>query len=390
MGIIKLMYPLFPRKIAPELETLINTFLKESTALSNHLSKDLVFAISEFLVDINSFYTNAMEGNPSKIKDIEAALNKELLSDRTLRNYQIEHIVHIQVQQELLRRLAGEPTLNICSPEFLAWIHRSFYERLPEEMQVALTLGDKKIPVLPGQFRDRGARVGRHDAPATAAEIERLLADFSAQLNPDGLQGMQKFVGLAASHHRLLWIHPFRDGNGRVARLFTLAYFVKCGVNPHLWSFSRGLARQRQTFDHYLDLADQPRADDLDGRGSLSEKTLEAFCKYFFEISLDQVRYMAGCLELPQFQTLYQRYLRILQAEKKISAGAYAVMCLLIKLGRLPKTDVQRICGVKDRRASQLIKQLVAEKLVYDDVARSALRLRLTSDAAAIVFPGLV
>jgi Fic family protein len=27
-------------------------------------------------------------------------------------------------------------------------------------------------------------------------------------------------------HHRLLWIHPFLDGNGRVARLMSYAQFL--------------------------------------------------------------------------------------------------------------------------------------------------------------------
>jgi Fic family protein len=30
-------------------------------------------------------------------------------------------------------------------------------------------------------------------------------------------------LSAAAAHHRLLWIHPFLDGNGRVARLMSHA-----------------------------------------------------------------------------------------------------------------------------------------------------------------------
>jgi hypothetical protein len=36
---------------------------------------------------VNSYYTNAMEGNPSKLKDIEAALNNHLAKDKTARDY---------------------------------------------------------------------------------------------------------------------------------------------------------------------------------------------------------------------------------------------------------------------------------------------------------------
>jgi hypothetical protein len=35
-------------------------------------------ALTEFMVLVTSYYTNAMEGNPSKLKDIEDALNNKL------------------------------------------------------------------------------------------------------------------------------------------------------------------------------------------------------------------------------------------------------------------------------------------------------------------------
>jgi Fic family protein len=46
---------------------------------------------------------------------------------------------------------------------------------------------------------------------------------FQDAYSPKRLEEPKKLPAFAASHHRLLWIHPFRDGNGRVARLFTIA-----------------------------------------------------------------------------------------------------------------------------------------------------------------------
>lgn len=66
----------------------------------------------------------------------------------------------------------------------------------------------------------------------------------------------------------LLWIHPFLDGNGRVARLFTEAYFHRIPVHEFgLWSASRGLARRNVDYKSTLALADALRRNGLDGRG---------------------------------------------------------------------------------------------------------------------------
>ena len=47
-----------------------------------------------------------------------------------------------------------------------------------------------------------------------------------------------------AAHQRLAWIHPFRDGNGRVARLHTHLVLGKLGLTNGLWSPLRGKTPQ--------------------------------------------------------------------------------------------------------------------------------------------------
>jgi hypothetical protein len=39
------------------------------------------------------------------------------------------------------------------------------------------------------------------------------------------------FIKVALSHHRFGWIHPFRNGNGRVVRLLTYLLLIKYGFN---------------------------------------------------------------------------------------------------------------------------------------------------------------
>ncbi|MGI4742086.1 MAG: Fic family protein [Janthinobacterium lividum] len=52
---------------------------------------------------------------------------------------------------------------------------------------------------------------------------------------------LARIVAIGAAHHRLAWLHPFLDGNGRVMRLFSDAAFLAEGLDAGgLWSMSRG------------------------------------------------------------------------------------------------------------------------------------------------------
>jgi len=57
---------------------------------------------------------------------------------------------------------------------------------------------------------------------------------------------------IAAAHHRLLWIHPFLDGNGRVARLMSYAMLLDALDTGGAWSIARGLARNVGVYKSHL------------------------------------------------------------------------------------------------------------------------------------------
>jgi Fic family protein len=104
-----------------------------------------------------------------------------------------------------------------------------------------------------------------------------------------------RFIAIATAHHRLNYIHPFIDGNGRVSRLMSHAMGLRADIGGSgLWSISRGLARglrDRGEYKRYMDSADSPRRGDRDGRGNLSEAALIEFSEWFLSVMLDQIRF---------------------------------------------------------------------------------------------------
>src|SRR5262249_4823092 len=143
---------------------------------------------------------------------------------------------------------------------------------------------------------------------------------FSEIYRPSRLDQVQRMIAAAASHHRLTWIHPFLDGNGRVARLFTHAYFAYTRVNARgLWTLSRGLARNRAEYMQRLAFADLPRMGDLDGRGNLSEKALVEFSSFFLSVAIDQIRFMIRVLDINSLRENIEILLKKRGLKRKLS-----------------------------------------------------------------------
>src|SRR5947207_12978589 len=126
-------------------------------------------------------------------------------------------------------------------------------------------------------------------------------------------------IAIAAPHHRLNYIHPFPDGNGRVSRLMSHAMAHAADIGAHgLWSISRGLARGLDGGGEYkrmMDHADTPRQGDLDGRGNLSQRALSEFGLWFLKVALDQVKFISSLFEL---DTLSRRLRSYVERSEKL------------------------------------------------------------------------
>lgn len=385
------MFPALPERTDSELERLKTDIVRLSARLGGGLHPKVVDSISDLMLSVNSFYTNAMEGNPSLLGDIQEALANRLSSDKGLRNYQLEHLAHISTQKKMLARLEAEGGLDICSTDFLCWLHREFYSQLPEEMHMALTHDGKPVPVLPGELRDRPASVGRHLPPDALDDVRVNLDHFHKAYSLKGIDESKKMLAFASSHHRLLWIHPFRDGNGRVARLFTIAYQHRLGIGSHgLWTVTRAFARNRAEYDRHLALADRPRRNDYDGRGPLSEEDLALFCRYFLKACEDQLYFMESVLELHHLEKRFKQYLAMTQSQKILSKQSESVLAALFYKGEIERGEVQAICGVKRRRATGIIKELLAGRFISSGSAHGALTLSFSGDCTPHLFPKLV
>lgn len=280
--------------------------------------------------------------------------------------------------------LASEPELSVYSPDFLARLHRSFYGKLLKEERITKE-GDE---VVPGAWRERDVDVGEHVAPAWKA-----VPDFLRRAEEvySGVRGASsELVALACAHNRLAWVHPFRDGNGRVVRLQSQAALIRQGAGSGLWAVSRGLARDTQTYYARLADADQPRQGDLDGRGNLSEKGLVAFARYFLETCLDQVTFMSELLQLKDLRGRMRAYLKLLaETEADIRTEAEPALYHVFLAGTVKRGEFKQMTGLGSRTADKAIAAMLKRGLLVSDTPKGPVSIGLPLDALAFYFPRL-
>jgi len=381
-----LMQPLLPAEGNKELGDLSFELVREASSLASKLPQNVISSVGELIRSMNCYYSNLIEGHNTHPVDIERALRKDYSQDENKRNLQQEALAHIEVQRAIDE---SELPASICSREYLCWIHKEFCSRLPEDLLIVKNPETQKVfKVIAGEIRTGEVRIGNHLAPIHSKIID-FLELFQKRYEAKSLSKMQKIIAIAASHHRFLWIHPFFDGNGRVARLFSHAFLKQVGLGNSLWSVSRGLAKSADQYKLRLAAADCWRQGDTDGKGSLSEKALLEFCIFFLSTCLDQVKFMSSLL---QPETLLERvssYCKEEEAKGRLSRGSFGVLREILHTGELARGRVAEVVGYKERQARNIVRVLTERNLLVSQSTRSPLLLNIPYEVVERWFPTL-
>jgi Fic family protein len=333
---------------------------------------------------MNCYYSNLIEGHDTHPIDIERALNNDYSNDRRKRDLQLEAKAHITVQQWIDTGGLRDRSVSLAGIEE---IHYRFCTLLPDDLLwIQNPDTGERLKVTPGQLRDRDVRIGQH-IPISPGAVPRFLAHFENVYSRLGRT--EKILSAAAAHHRLLWIHPFLDGNGRVARLVSHAALLETLDTGGMWSVARGLARNVAAYKSHLANCDQPRRNDLDGRGNLSEEALIAFTRFFLELCIDQVNFME---ELVQPDRLRTRIL--IWAEEEIRLGhlppkSGSILEAVLYRGELPRGDAGTIVVTGERQARRIVSALIDRTVLRSESPRAPLRLAFPAALASRWMPGL-
>lgn len=357
---------------------------QKSAGFRRSLPQNILTSLATLVRSMNCYYSNLIEGHDTHPIDIERALKNDYSKDPKKRDLQLEAKAHIAVQQWI--DTAGLTTSPVAT-ESIREIHRRFYEELPDALRwVENPDTGERFPVIPGELRHRDIQVGQHVGISPGA-VPRFLKRFEEAFGKLGTSAT--VLATAATHHRLAWIHPFLDGNGRVVRLMSHATLLNTLDTGAVWSVARGLARNVADYKSHLASCDLPRRNDLDGRGTLSEEALAGFTKFFLTTCIDQVNFMEGLVQPDRLRA------RILVwAEEEIKLGTLspksgAILEALLYRGELPRSDVAELLGVGDRQGRRIIAMLTEKEVVTSESSRAPIHLAFPASLASRWMPGL-
>ena len=244
--------------------------------------------------------TTAIEGNPFLEFDVLHQVRKDwprsALFERQHR--EIDNMVEAfaAVNSDFG---ADEPSL--FSLELLNRYHRAILRDL------------ESAEVQAGKLRLHRVTVGRYLAPP-ADDCEMLLDELCAWLNTEAgpPEGQMRYrqawavVKAIAAHAYFAWIHPYADGNGRMARLIEYALLVRAGIPEcaaHLPSYAYWHSRER----YYQQL--QESHGEYSG-GAYRQGDLSQFILYALEVIWEELNAFDTKVKSVQMSTFMRERIR--------------------------------------------------------------------------------
>jgi Fic family protein len=384
---ISLMEPMLIHSRCKARDALIErVFELQSKAITFRASipAAIVQPLADLVRSANCYYSNFIEGRVTKPIDIERALNEDFSKEPEKRNLQLEAKAHIAVQAWIDDDgLNGEAN----SLKSILEVHKRFCEQLPDEL---LWVEDKRTGrrerVVPGAVRNFNVAVGDHEAVSYGA-VPRFLNRYEHVYNR--LEPAQAVLSAAAAHHRLLWVHPFADGNGRVTRLISYATLLYALNSGGLWSIARGLARRKDDYLASLAACDQTRPLKSGGIGHLNEGNLSTFTGFFLNVCIDQIDFMSDLMKPQELERRVLKWVKTEEEAKRLPNKSSTLLEILLYRGEIPRKEVPSILDLQERQAQRVLADLRAAGAISSVHHKAPWRLHLSARLAPAWVPGI-
>ncbi|MFU2210829.1 Fic family protein [Solidesulfovibrio sp. C21] len=167
--------------------------------------------LDEELIRKSIFSTAAIEGNPLDESEVDKIIGQDSVSAAP-QDFEREIV---NLKEAHARYLAGAKRQ---APFLLS-------EELIREVHGIITNGIREEENTPGRYRNQLVKVGNPDhggtyvPPKILEDVKTLMREFVAWINSPEMLQEDPLIRAALAHFHLGKIHPFRDGNGRTARM---------------------------------------------------------------------------------------------------------------------------------------------------------------------------
>lgn len=202
----------------------------------------------------------------------------------------------------------------------------------------------------------------------------------------------RRIVAVLCQHCQLLYRQAHRDGIGALARSLTFEHFALLGLQPHLWSLSRGLGRRLDEYQSATGMNDPKETDGFEGAQQSTDSEQVAFIDFMLDVCHEQVNFVTTALNR---RGLRESVTRAYSANSRLSEAGVrpetmpALLALLIQ-GALPSTDFETFTGLPSEIASDQLSRLIKLGVVVSPPSnRHGLEIGLPVWFAQKIFPSL-
>jgi Fic family protein len=328
------------RMIAPQFDSKLTDLIIDLNYLRRnrlHGSTEPVvfFQLKRIFQIMESIGSARIEGNNTTIIDYF-----ESTTDSTQnRQPNIVEIHNIEVAMDFIDRHIADTDINRA---FISEIHKIIVKDLSSPPHGE---GDR----FPGEYRTENVKINRAfhippDFTSVTDYVEELLLFINQKDEPK-----YDLLKIAIAHHRFVWIHPFRNGNGRTVRLLTYAMLVKQGFNVDVGRILNPTAvfcNNRDVYYAKLAEADSGRDDGI-----------LRWCEYVLEglkIEIEKIDKLLDYDYLKR-QILYPS-LSFAADRKEITETEFKILKRVVENQIIQANDIKDI--FKDKAKSEISRQI--------------------------------
>jgi Fic family protein len=279
----------------------------------------LAAPIEEELIRRSIFGTAAIEGNPlseEKVGEIVAA--QPLDASKQLEQFEQEIKNLKEAYSEFVVRCVQTDSPIKLQEEQIRKVHAVITNQLVYDNNV------------PGNYRNERVKVGDKDhggiytPPKILADIETLMKAFIDWINSDEVLSLEPIIRASLAHYYIGLIHPFRDGNGRTARIIE-AYLLTCSGYKYVpIMLSNFYYRNIDQYFLAFSLTERDKHNDMT---HFLEFTLRGFVESLRDIK-DRIIFLIRKLAL-------RDYYLFLRNESEISQRQYDLLILMLNQSTL-------------------------------------------------------
>lgn len=176
----------------------------------------------------------------------------------------------------------------------------------------------------------------------------------------------RRIVAAVCQHYQLLHRRTPDDGIGAFARALTFEHFALLGLQPHLWSLSRGLGRRLDEYQSATGMNDPMQTDGLERAHQLTGRKQFAFIDFMLDLCHEEVSYMITALNRHQLRESVTRAYRTNArlTEAGVSPKTMPALLALLIQGALPRSEFVTFTGLPPEAASDQLSKLISVGVV--------------------------